>query len=660
MKKELNLEKDKINKLLLAFAVPCVISLLINSIYNIVDQIFIGKGVGTVGNAATNVIFPLIIIYGAIASLIGNGASANLSLKLGEGKEKEAASSLGQAITITFLISAVVGVLSFFALPTLIPLFGSTETVYPYALSYGRIIAIGSPFVIIYTALSNMIRADGSPKYAMIMLVIGAVINIILDPIFIFGFHLGVAGGAIATVVGQIVSCLIAIFYIRKIKSVKLTKNDFKINKSILRTLGLGLSSFITQMTVLVLFVFMNNMLTKLGASTHFGADIPLSVYGIISKINSLYISSILGIAIGAQPIIGFNYGAGNYKRVKETLKRVLTINFIIGIFFNLVFVLFPGQLVSLFITATDANYELFIEFSVLMCRSFVLIMGLNALEITTSIVVQSLGNVIKATMVSFLRQIILFIPVACLLGLVFQKGIYGVLYAGPIADILCFLACIFIFGSEYLKLSKQNETKEIEQEERQKINYHGPKIVITISREYGSGGRYVGKILADSLGISFYDKELIRLAAQESGLSLEYIEKNDQKKKATYVNNNDDRLFIAESKTIKKIASKESCVIVGRCADFVLKDNKNVLKVFLYSDEESKVKRAIKYYKLKKENALKTVNKTNKERAKHYKFYTNQDWYNVNNYDIMMNVDKNGVEKTADYLRKIITKEEK
>lgn len=660
MKKELNLGKDNINKLLLAFSIPCVISMLINSVYNIVDQIFIGKGVGTVGNAATNVIFPLVIIYGAIASLIGNGTSANLSLRLGEGKSNEAASSLGGAITISFIVAIIVGIISYIALPILVNLFGSTETVYPYALAYGRIIAMGSPFVIIYSALSNIIRADGSPRYAMIMLVVGAIINIILDPIFIFGFKMGVKGGAIATVIGQIVSFLIAVSYIKKIKSVKLTLKDFKPNKSIFRILGLGLSSFITQMTVLVLFVFMNNMLTKLGASTKFGADTPLSVYGIISKVNSLYISSVLGISIGAQPIIGFNYGAGNYSRVKETLKKVLTINFIVGIFFNLMFVLFPRQVVSLFITTSDANYELFMEFSVLICRSFVLVMGINALEITTSIVVQSLGNVLKSTMVSFIRQIILFIPIACLLSLVFNKGIYGVLYAGPIADTLCFIICIFIFGSEYRKLSKnQDEPKKELAREIKQVNSER-KIIVTISREYGSGGRYVGKLLAEKLGINFYDKELIHLAAIESGLSEKYIEENDQKKKANYESNNDDRLFIAETKIIKKIAKNESCVIVGRCADYILKDNKNTLKVFLYSDDDSKVKRAIKYYNLDKEKALKTINKINKERARHYKFYTNRDWYNINNYDLMINVDKKGVEATSEYIKEIIEKEGK
>ena len=340
--KELNLGKEKISKLILAFSLPCVISMLINSIYNIVDQIFIGKGVGTLGNASTNVIFPLIIIFNATAGLIGNGASANMSLKLGEGKKEEASKSIAQAIILTLIASIILFAISYIFLPQLVYMFGCTKNVYQYAIDYGRIIIIGAPFMITYSALSNIIRADGSPKYSMIMLVIGAIINIILDPIFIFIFDMGVKGGAIATVIGQVVSFVIALLYLKRIKSVKLTKNDFKLDKNIFRILSLGLSSFITQCTILVLFVFMNNIMTKYGAETKFGADIPLSVYGVISKINSLFISTVLGVSIGAQPIIGFNYGSGNELRVKETLKKVLQVNFIVGIIFNILFVLFP------------------------------------------------------------------------------------------------------------------------------------------------------------------------------------------------------------------------------------------------------------------------------------------------------------------------------
>lgn len=655
--KELNLGKDKINKLILSFSIPCVISMLINSIYNIVDQIFIGKGVGTLGNAATNVIFPLIIIFNAVAGLIGNGAAANLSLKLGEKNKKAAAKSIGQAVSLTIILSVVISCIAYIFLPQLVYLFGCTESVYKYAVDYGRIIVIGAPFMLIYSSFSSIIRADGSPKYSMIMLVIGAIINIILDPIFIFGFNMGVKGGALATIIGQIVSFVIAIIYLFKIKSVKLTRNDFKLDKDVFRILALGISSFITQATILVLFIFMNNILTKLGANTKFGADIPLSVYGVISKINSLYISTVLGISIGSQPIIGFNYGAGNKSRVKETIRKVLIINFIIGIIFNLLFVLFPKQITGIFISSNDASYNLFMEFAVLMCHSFLLVISLNALEMTTSIVIQSLGNVVKSTAVTFIRQIILLIPISLILAFVFNKGIYGVLYAGCIADVLCFIITIFIIKSEYKKLGKEVINETYQEKEQTNNTYNGKHIVITISREYGSGGRFVGRLVAEKLGLPFYDKELISLSAKESGLSEEYVKMADEKKKsASYSNNNDDRLFIAEQKVIEKLA-KSSCVIVGRCADYILKNNKDVIKIFLYSDSKSKEKRAIKYYGLNSKTALRKIDKINKERAKHYKFYTNREWKDFSNYDLSFNVDKYGVEKTAENIINIIEK---
>lgn len=652
--KKLDLGKEKINTLLLSFAIPCVISMLINSVYNIVDQIFIGKGVGTLGNAATNVIFPLVIIANAISGLIGNGASANLSLRLGEKKEDEAKKCIGSAITLTIIVSIVFSIIIYLLLPNLVYLLGCTENVYHYALDYGRIILIGVPFMITYSAIASIIRADGSPKYSMILLVVGAIINIILDPIFIFTFNMGVKGGAIATVIGQIVSCIMALVYIPKIKSVKLEKSDFKLDKSITRTLGLGLSSFITQATVLALFVFMNNIMTKYGATSKFGSDIPLSVYGVISKINSLYISTILGISIGSQPIIGFNYGAGNYSRVRETLKKVLVINMIVGIIFNTIFFLFPTELAGIFISKTDPSYDLFMEFAVLMCRSFLLVCCLNFLEMTTSIVVQSLGNVKKATAVSFIRQIILFIPIALILCILCKKGIYGALYAGCISDSMTFVISIFILLSEYKKLKDDNQDIVVINQ-NQKADYQGPKIVVTISREYGSGGRYVGKLLADRMHLPFYDKELISLAAKESGLSSAYIAKNDEiMASSKYKDNNDDRLFVAEVKVIKDLA-KHSCVIVGRCSDYILKDTKNTLKVFLYSDMDSKVKRAVKYYGISKEKVEKQIESINRKREKHYKYYTDRAWKNPNNYDLMLNVDLLGVEKCAELIENII-----
>lgn len=397
----------------------------------------------------------------------------------------------------------------------------------------------------------------------------------------------------------------------------------------------------------------MNNMMTRLGANSKFGSDIPLSVYGVISKINSIYISIVLGISIGAQPIIGFNYGAGKNKRVRETLRKVITINFIVGILFNLILFFFPRQIASIFISSSDASYDLFMEFAVLLCHSFLLLISLNALEITGSISIQSLGKVKKATALSFIRQIILLIPISLFLSIILNKGIYGLAYAGCISDFICFIIAIFIVGSEYIRLGK-NYWQEEEVITTKQSDYRGKHIVVTISREYASGGRYVGKLLAEMLNINFYDKKLISLAAKESGLRKDYIEEIDESKRTS---ENNDRIFIAESKIIKDLAKKESCVIVGRCADYVLKDDQDVLKVFLYSDENSKIKRAVKYYGLEKEKALKQIAKINKEREKYYKFYTNRNWKDMSNYDLIINVDSKGVLKTAEFIKEYLNK---
>lgn len=654
--KKLDLGTEKISKLLLTFSIPCIISMLINSVYNIVDQIFIGQGVGTIGNAATNVIFPIVIICNAIASLIGNGCAANLSLRLGEKNYKEATKNVGSSIAVLFIVAIITAILGELFLPTLVNWFGCTPTVYSSAITYGRIILLGAPFMIIYTGLSSIIRADSSPRYSMVCLLVGAIINIILDPIFIFNFKLGVAGGAYATIIGQFISFLIACFYLKKFKSFKLKLSDYRPNNSLFNTLSLGISSFITQMTILALFVVMNNLMTKYGANTKFGSDIPLSVYGIISKLNSLYVSSILGISIGAQPIIGFNYGAGNYDRVKQTLKKVVITCFTIGIFFNIIFYFFPRQVISIFITKTDPNYSLFMEFAIDCCKIFLAICFLNAFEMCSSIVIQSLGNVKKATLVSFIRQIILFIPLAIILS--HFIGLYGALYAGPIADSICFICVTFIFFSEYKKLTnneiiEQNTNIKIEDDLNPKTSY-----IITIAREYGSGGRYIGQLLAKQLQIPCYDKEIIALTAKNSGFKQSYIEQNEESKNQYY--GNDDAIFISQTKVIKKLA-KKPCIIIGRCASYVLKDQKNVLNIFLYNDYESKKNRVTKYYNIPKKDAKKLIIEKNKERAKYYKYYTENEWTDLKQYDLAIQTDLLGIEKTVDLLKNfVLSKEEK
>ena len=576
---------------------------------------------------------------------------------LGQGKKDEAKNSVGTAITVLFILSLAVCIIGEIFLTKLVYIFGCTENVYNYSITYGRIILAGAPFMIIYTGLSAIIRSDGSPKYSMVCLLSGAIVNLILDPVLIFGFNMGVAGGAYATIIGQILSCIIAVAYILKMKTVKLEKKDYKIDRSILKTLGYGTSSFIIQMTVLALFVVMNNVMTKYGATSEYGADIPLSVYGVVSKLNNIYISIVLGLAIGSQPILGFNYGAGKYDRVKQTIKKVIIIGMFLGLIYNIMLQVIPKQLIELFATKSDANYELFLDFGQKCCRIFLMVCFLNALEMSCSIIFQSLGSVKKSSFVSFLRQIILFIPICLILSS--KIGLMGALYAGPIADTVCFLIVAILFAYEYKKIGKEKIESKTLEDDTSTNSVLSSKVIISISREYGSGGRYIGRLVADKLGIKFYDKELIELVSKESGISEEYIESNEQKRRwGSNLNseyNEDDKLFIAESKVIKEIAEKESCVIIGRCSDYILKDREDLIRVFIYCSEDGKVNRVKNYYNIEGKNIKNKIDKENKLRAKHYKYYTNQEWGKLENYDLALNSDLLGVEKTAELICNVI-----
>jgi MATE efflux family protein len=655
------LGKEKIGKLIRKFSIPCIISLLVNSLYNIVDQIFIGWGVGYLGNGATNVVFPLTMICLAFSLMFGDGASAYLSLKLGEKKKEEAGKGVANGIAMSVIIALIMCVITLGFLPQLLNVFGCTDNLREYALKYGYIIAIGLPFMMIGTTLNSIIRADGNPKYAMTSMVSGAILNTMLDPIFIFVFKMGVEGAAIATVISQILTFIINICYIKKFKSVTLNKESFKIKASVARKVAmLGISSFITQMSIVVVMAFENNLLGKYGGQSKFGSEIPITVLGIVMKISQILNSIIIGIAAGAQPIIGYNYGAGKYDRVKRTLKTVLGLSVIISTIAFILFQTIPDKLISIF-GSGDANY---MEFACIAFRTYLMLVICNGIQIPSGIFFQAIGKSVKSAVLSLSRQILFLIPAMVTFGKLW--GIDGILYAGPFADGLAFLiaSTLLILEVKHLRNNENKETVTVE-EKSEVENQNGRNIVITIAREYGSGGRYIGKLVAEKLGIKLYDKEFVKKVAEETGLSEEFIKNNEQKRDALadlnngyyFGLNNADELFLKESEIIKNTAEKESCVIVGRCADFILNDRKDVTKVFIYSNMENKVKRATEFYGLDKAKAEKEITRINKLRANHYKHYTEKEWNNPNNYDICINSDTLGVEKSADLICEIVNK---
>lgn len=433
---------ESIGKLIAKFAIPCVISLLVNALYNIVDQIFIGRSVGYLGNGATNVIFPITVIALAFALLFGDGGAAYLSLKLGQGDKKSATKGVGNALAMLCIAGVVILVIGVIFIKQMALLFGATDLILPYALDYGKIIVIGLPFVIVGTGLNSIIRADGSPQFAMFSMLLGALLNVVLDPIFIFVFHMGVKGAAIATIIGQIASFFVTIAYIKKCKTISLEKNSFKLQWNVARVvMGYGVASFITQVSITIVMGVINNMLKIYGAQSVYGSEIPLTALGIVMKVNQILISIIVGIAAGSQPIIGYNYGAGNYNRVKKTFGIAVLLASIVTTIAFIIFQLFPQNIINLF----GSEEGLYNEFALKCFHIFLLFCILNGFQTVSGIFLQSIGKPVKSAIVSLSRQVVFLVPAAIILPRFL--GVEGVLWSGPVADGLAFiLAGIFIF----------------------------------------------------------------------------------------------------------------------------------------------------------------------------------------------------------------------
>ena len=441
---------EPIGRLIAKFAIPCVISLLVNSLYNIVDQIFIGWGVGYLGNGATNIVFPITIVALSLSLMIGDGGAAYLSLKLGEGDIESAKKGVGNAIVMVTMVSILLTAVFLIFINSILDLFGATDVLRPYALQYGTIIGIGLPFMMIPGALNSMIRADGSPKYAMFSMALGAVINTIFDPVFIFVFHMGVQGAAIATVMGQVASFIVSVIYLPRFKTLRFDAACFKLKP---RTCGniasFGVSSFITQFAITIVMALTNNLLAIYGAESVYGAEIPLTATGIVMKVNQILISILVGIAVGTQPIIGYNYGAKNFTRVKKALDIAFVISEIISILAFLIFQFTPMTIVSIF----GSEEGLYNEFAVMAFRIFLLLCPLTGFQTVVSVYLQAVGKPVKSAILSLARQIIFFVPAALILPKFL--GVTGVLWTGPVADGLAFLLSLGLLIYERSQLKE-------------------------------------------------------------------------------------------------------------------------------------------------------------------------------------------------------------
>ncbi|HBU13007.1 MAG TPA: MATE family efflux transporter, partial [Clostridiales bacterium] len=373
---------EKISKLIVRFSVPAIISMLVNALYNIVDQIVIGRGIGILGNAATNVAFPLTTICTALALLVGIGSASNFSLRQGEGNVQKAMHFVGGGLLLSAVLGFLLGLIAFLFLDNMLYAFGATGNVFPYAHEYTGIICLGIPFLIFSTVASHLIRADGSPKYAMAIMLAGAIFNVIFDPVFMFAMDMGIAGVAWATTLGQMLSSAIAFFYLFRYKSAPLKREYFRIKGRLVKTtFALGSASCFNQLAMTAVQIAMNNVLTYYGALSIYGGDIPLAAVGVISKINILFLSLVIGVAQGCQPIHGFNYGAKNYARVKKAYKTAAVSVLIMGVCAFVCFQAFPRQITAVFGTGSEEYFR----FAERYFRIFMFVTFLNGLQPITA-----------------------------------------------------------------------------------------------------------------------------------------------------------------------------------------------------------------------------------------------------------------------------------
>ena len=665
IQKENILGTEKIGKLLKIFAIPGIISMVVNSIYNIVDQIFIGQGVGYLGNGATNVIFPMTMLALAFSMMIGNGAGTYMSLMLGRKQEDEAAKGVAAGIVGLFGVGIVLMALYLVFMEPLCRLFGATDAIMPYALGYGYIICLGLPLFSIAAGLSSIIRSDGSPKWNMVGLLAGCVINIILDPIFIFVFHMGVKGAALATILGQLANAVIALLYLPRMKTVTLNKGVFTgWRKAFPSVVSLGIASFVSQFVVVITMAVQNNVLVRYGAMSEYGAEIPMTALGITMKIFSILTAIMIGLASGAQPIIGYNYGAGKYDRVKETFRYSMILSVGVMCVAWVLFQFFPKPIVSIF--GTDS--ELYTRFSVRCLKIFLMAVPLGAVQMMSSNFFQSVGKSLPATILSLSKQVFFMIPMSLILPRFL--GVEGVLWSGCFSDILAFVLCLLMYKLYWKKIFTEEETPVFR---REPVSYSGvgflgdgqvagekaPNVIVTIGRSFGSRGAQIGRAIAEELQLPYYDGEILEQAAENSGLSRRYMEHVSENMRsfpliyniAPLRDVNVDKMQElrraadeAQNEIILQ-AAQGPCVIIGRRADQVLRDKPNLVRIFVTAGMEDRIRNVCEDRNLDPEKAENLINEVDQARSNYYGTLNGKVWGQADNYDLCINTSVMGEE---------------
>ena len=442
-----------IKKLLMQLAIPAMIANVVNALYNIVDQIFIGQGVGYLGNAATNIAFPITTICLALGLMTGVGAASNFNLELGRKEVEKARRIAGTAVVQLMVMGIAVCVLVQIFLAPLMQLFGATDQIFDYAMEYSRITAYGIPFFLFSTGFNPLVRSDGRATFSMMAIIAGAVLNTVLDPIFIFVFQMGIAGAAWATVISQMVSALLLFAYIPKFRSVKFQWEDFIPHmKQVEAIAALGLTSFIFQISALIVQIVSNNLLKTYGAMSIYGSEIPIAVGGIVAKVFVIFIALIIGMTQGVQPIVGYNYGAKYYERVRQTIFLALKIGFGLSFVTWAVFEIFPLQIIQLFGNGND----LYFEFGIRYMRYFMLFTLINGITILITTFFPAIGKAKTGAFLSLARQLLILLPMMLLMTYLF--GVEGMMFATPVSDVISLVLCLFFFRRELHDIHMKEE----------------------------------------------------------------------------------------------------------------------------------------------------------------------------------------------------------
>jgi len=519
-------------------------------------------------------------------------------------------------------------------------------------VEYFDLILAFFPIFMLSNMMNAVIRADGTPAWSMASMLAGAVTNIILDPVFIFGTKWGMFGAALATVIGQTVSFVITLVYFFRTKTFKLKLKSFIPSFKVFSgALQLGTSSFITQMTIVIISLVCNIMLAKYGAMSKYGVDIPIAVIGIESKVFTVVINLVVGIVLGCQPIISYNMGAKRFDRVKELYRKILLCTVVIGLASTLLFELAPNAVVGMFGTPTNIpNPEDYWEFGSLTFRIFLCLVTFTCIIKMTSIFFQAAGKPIRAVIASMIRDIICFIPLIIILPIFF--GIEGILFAAPCADFISMIVAVLLTVT-FMRTLKGN-TDEVKNDSAV-LRPSKKGVIVTIAREHGSSGKQIGKLVSERLGIPFYYKEMTALAAKESGLDKEFISDINANSPdifhQLYLSSNVvQQAIIAQDKIIRKIADNGSCVIVGRAADYVLRNYKNTVRIFVYAGEDYKIKRVMEVYGDNLKQAKENIRRSDEARASYYKNISGLEWGERHNYELLVDSSV-GIRESADII---------